>query len=97
MKDKLDSDDKVLVGQWITKGRTVVQDSVCDRIQWLVDSYLGQVAVDGDNWRALYKHPSDGSYWELTYPQSHMHGGGPPTLKRIPRDVAFKRYGIANE
>jgi len=73
----------------------VVQDSVCERIQWLTDSYLDLVVVDGDNWSALYRSPDDGSYWELTYPKSHMHGGGAPCLKLLSYDFAINKYKIS--
>lgn len=55
---------------------SMMQDTVCQRIQWLMGYYLEQIFVDGDNWTALYKNPDDGRYWELSYPQSHMQGGG---------------------
>lgn len=71
---------------------SMMQDTVCQRIQWLTDYYLEQIFVDGDNWTALYKNPDDGRYWELSYPQSHMQGGGPPTLQCITKDDAFRRY-----
>lgn len=96
MTKKLSSNETRLVGSWVEKGSSVVQDSVCERIRWLTDSYLEQVAVDGDNWSALYRNPDDGSYWELTYPQSYMHGGGPPTLQLVSKDDARKRYGIGS-
>ena len=94
MTKKLNSNETRLVGCWIEKDGSVVQDALCKRIQWLTDSYLEQVAVDGDNWSALYRNPDDDSYWELTYPQSQRHGGGPPALQRVPKGDAFKRYGI---
>lgn len=90
----LSSNEIRLVGSWVEKNGSVVRDSVCERIQWLTDSYLEQVAVDGDNWSALYRNPDDSSYWELTYPQSHRHGGGPPALQRVSKEEAYKRYGI---
>jgi hypothetical protein len=30
---------------------------------------------------------------ELSYPQSHLHGGGPPTLEPLSKDEATMRYG----
>jgi hypothetical protein len=90
------SSETRLVGSWIEKDGSVVQDSICERIQWLTDSCFEQLSVDGDNWSALYKNPDDGSYWELTYPQSHMHGGGPPKLQRVSKDDALERYGIGS-
>lgn len=92
MTKKLNSSETILVGSWVENDGSVVQDSVCERIQWLTGSYFRQLAVDGDNWSALYTNPDDGSYWELTYPKSHMHGGGPPTLQRLSKCEAHKRY-----
>ena len=97
MSKKPSSNETSLIGNWIEKGGAVEQDSICERIQWLTDSYFQQIAVDGDNWSALYKNPDDGSYWELTYPQSHMQGGGPPTLQRISENDACGRYSIGDE
>ena len=74
------------------KSGSMTQDSICDRIQWLTESYLEQIAIDGDNWSALFKDPHDGRYWELTYPQSHMQGGGPPTLQLLSKEAVFKKY-----
>jgi len=97
MNKKPSSGETSLVGSWVMKSGSMIQDSVCERIQWLTDSHFKQVTVDGDNWSALYKNPDDGSYWELTYPQSHMHGGGPPTLQRISKEDACKQYGIGSD
>ena len=96
MTKKLSSNETKLVGIWVEKNGSVVQDAVCERIQGLIDFYIKQVAVNGDNWSVLYNNPDDGSYWELTYPQSHMHGGGPPALQRVSKRDAQKRYGVDN-
>jgi immunity protein 27 of polymorphic toxin system len=45
-------------------------------------------------WSKLYLDPVDGGYWELTYPQSEMHGGGPPQLVHISADAAKIKYGV---
>jgi hypothetical protein len=39
----------------------------------------------------LYRAPDDGRYWEWTYPQSEMHGGGPPQLKYLTYQEASKK------
>ena len=92
MNKKPNDSETSLVGSWIEEKGSVIQDSVCERIQWLTDCYFKQISVDGDNWSALYKNPDDNSYWELTYPQSHMHGGGPPILECISKVNAYERY-----
>jgi len=93
MNKKPDQSENCIVGEWTEAADgSVVQNSACDRIQWLTESYFEQIAVDGDNWCALYRDPEEGAYWELTYPQSHMHGGGPPALNRITEHLAQKKY-----
>ena len=70
-------------------------DSVCDRVEWLVKFRLQRVAADPSGWNTLYRDPRDGRLWELTYPRSEMHGGGPPTLTLVAKDEARHRYELA--
>ena len=86
--------EEKLVGNWVMKDGSMIQDDVCERIQWLTTSYFEEVEVNGDSWSALYKDPADGSYWELTYPKSNMHGGGSPQLSRIVVEEAKKKYRV---
>lgn len=86
--------ETVLKGRWIEKGSTVIQDDVCKRIDYLVSSVLEELGVNELNWSVLYKDPNDQRYWELTFPESSLHGGGPPELKVIDPIVAKRRYGI---
>jgi hypothetical protein len=41
------------------------------------------VLVRTANWASLYKHSDTGDLWDVTYPQSEMHGGGPKRLRRL--------------
>jgi len=84
----------LIVGKWIKKGNSLIQDSECIRIQRIIDNCFKQIDVNGNSWSALYENPDDSSYWELTYPQSHMHGGGPPRLEHISKLEASDRYKI---
>src|ERR1700723_3459159 len=52
-----------------------------------------KIAESTSGWEALYRDPSDGRYWERTYPQSETHGGGPPQLSTITLDEAERKYG----
>jgi immunity protein 27 of polymorphic toxin system len=36
-----------------------------------------------DNWALLYRHRTTGDFWDVTFPQSEMHGGGPRILRRL--------------
>ncbi len=70
----------------------MVADDVCRRIDWLIESRLDRLAITG--WETLYQDIRDSRLWERTYPQSEMHGGGPPQLSVISSEVALKKYGI---
>ena len=50
-----------------------------------------KVATDDSGWEILYKEKSSNKYWELTYPNSEMHGGGEPLVTPITiEDVKLK-------
>jgi len=91
----LEPGESVLIGQWLVDGGRVIGDETCERIDWLIHSRLERLARDSSGWETLYRDPRDGRLWELTYPQSHMHGGGPPDLRLISSDAATSKYGIA--
>jgi hypothetical protein len=65
------------------------------RIHELVRSHLSKLGCDASGWETLYVDPVDGRLWELTYPQSGLHGGGPPELRCLTRDEARRKYGDA--
>lgn len=85
--------ETVLTGQWILQGGRPVADDVCERILALTGSHLVKVGRDASGWNALYRDPNDGRYWELTYPQSELQGGGPPQLRCLTADEARQKYG----
>lgn len=45
----------------------------------------------------LYKDPTDGRYWELTYPNSEGHEGGPLKLTVMSPEEAEFKYHINNK
>ena len=81
-----------LVGQWFIKDGHVVADEMCRRIESLIENYLDELGHDATGWDVLYRDPKDGRLWELTYPQSDMHGGGPPRLTLVSIDKANRKY-----
>lgn len=91
---KLQSHEQELVGKWVLVSNKMVADETCQRIEELIDGYLMKLATDESGWDTLYQDPSDGRYWELTYPQSEMHGGGPPALTSVSEDYARQKYKI---
>ena len=92
-RDELQPTETDLVGQWLDTGSRIEADAVTARIQWLIAERLERVAEAEGGWAILYRDPGDGRLWELTYPQSEMHGGGPPRLTVISAREAAAKYG----
>jgi hypothetical protein len=90
---EIEPSETVLTGQWSLQGGRVVADDVCKRILSLTNSQLVEVGRDASGWNTLYRDPSDGRYWELTYPQGELQGGGPPQLRHIAIQEAKQKYG----
>jgi hypothetical protein len=93
---ELAPDEGDLRGDWIVqRDRSVVADATEQRIEWLTKQKLQPIAKDSSGWETLYRDPKDGRLWELTYPQSEMHGGGPRRLHVVSRDEAATKYSHA--
>jgi len=77
--------EQILTGRWLVEDGHARGDTVCERIAWLIAHHLQKVADSPESgaWETLFRAPDDGRYWELTYPQSGTHGGGPPQLKCV--------------
>jgi hypothetical protein len=89
-------EERVLTGTWLFEDNTNRGDSVCMRIHWLIDNRLRKVASSPEwgDWEVLYVDPSDGRYWELTYPLGDMQGGGPPQIRVLSEEIAKAKYAI---
>lgn len=83
MTQPLASNETLLVGRWISEGDTVIEDDVARRIRALIRDYLVMVGTDASGWSSIYQDPADGRLWKLDYPDSGLHGGGPPSLTQI--------------
>ena len=93
MHRDLRPDETELWGQWLDTGNRIEDDAIGSRIRWLAAERLERVAVDATGWRTLYRDPRDGRLWELSYPNSHLHGGGPPRLAVVAPAEAAAQYG----
>lgn len=80
-----------LICKWEVIDGKVTGNDICDRIDFLISRFLKQVTRAG--WETLYRDPTDGRYWELTYPEGEMHGGGPARLSWISEEDAEAKYG----
>jgi len=90
---KLAADETELVGQWLSKGPRIIRDAICERIERLIAEYLVSLGTDESGWDALYRDPVTGRLWELTWPRSDQHGGGPPRLRLVHADEVRPKYG----
>jgi hypothetical protein len=70
-------------------------DATCRRIEQLIAQHLIELGCDSSGWDVLYRDPQDARLWELTYPQGHLHGGGPPRLTWLAATQAREKYGLA--
>jgi hypothetical protein len=88
--------EHLLIGAWVAGADGVSADETCIRIENLVRNQLEHVADHPHNgaWETLFRDPRDGRFWERTYPQGNVHGGGPPALRVIPRLEARAKYQL---
>ena len=80
-------------GVWVRHGDHAEGDPSCERIEELITTHLLELGCDPTGWDTLFVDPDDGRLWERTYPQSHMHGGGPPMLSHLSEKQAREKYG----
>jgi len=82
-----------VIGKWIVdpSGR-IVGDRAENQIWEVVRNHLTRMGDRESGWTILYRDPSDDSFWELTFPQSEMHGGGPAKLTRIASEQVPQLY-----
>jgi hypothetical protein len=85
---ELNSNEILIEGKWTFDGASMHMDESCQRIEWLISNKLKKLVINGGGWESLYQDPKDQRYWLLTYPESHMHGCGPPLIKVITKSDA---------
>lgn len=90
----INSNEIKIIGNWTFNGQKMTEDEQCKRIYWLRDNYLKYITSDKSGWDILYQDPEDKRYWELTFPNSELQGGGPPSLIMISKEDAMKRYNM---
>lgn len=94
MHEELKPTEHELAGTWVSEGQHTRGDALCARIEWLTRERLERIASDASGWDTLFRDPHDNRLWELTYPQSWLHGGGPPRLAEIERQAAEAKYSV---
>jgi hypothetical protein len=70
---------------WVWRDGKMVAEGDAPRITDLLRASLTEIAINqiAGGWRKLYRHKETGKFWELDYPQSEMHGGGPRRLREL--------------
>lgn len=89
---KITRDEREIHGKWIMKQGEIQADDNCRRIETLLAEHLHLIGSDATGWNHLYLDPNDGRYWELTYPESELHGGGPPMLQCLTDKEVREKY-----
>jgi hypothetical protein len=69
-------------------------DDTSRLIENLIHNRFAKLAVTADGWEALYQDPQDDRFWELTFPQGEMQGGGPRVLRVLSIEAARLKYGL---
>ncbi len=83
----------IIVGKWIVQDGKVIGDDNYEEIKRMKESELIKIADRDGGWTILYRNKNKNNYWELTYPQGEMHGGGPPSLELLNEVEIKERYG----
>jgi hypothetical protein len=84
-----------IIGAWITKDGHVIADENESRIAWLIENAFVKVAIADGGWSTLYRDKEDHRLWEVTYPQSEMHGGGPRSMRILTAAAATQKYELS--
>lgn len=92
MSNKLKPSEIELKGSWKMVGKAMQEDDINKRIKDLIKQYLKKITTDESGWEVLYIDPSDKRYWELTYSNSEVHGGGALNLRVISENEARRKY-----
>jgi hypothetical protein len=66
-----------LTETWVSEGGRIAKIGDTVEIDRLLVAELEQLGAADGGWRKLFRHRADGRLWQLDYPQSEMHGGGP--------------------
>lgn len=72
-----------LIEEFLLKGSTVVAAGDAARTDAMLRNELVKVRDEDGGWTNLYRHKTTGTFWQLTYPNSQMHGGGPRQLVEL--------------
>lgn len=86
--------ENLIVGKWIIVQDQLLPDTTCERIERLISNCMIELSSseEAGDWEILYRDKNDGRLWEKFFPESELHGGGPPTLRFISETDAHRKY-----
>lgn len=73
----------ILTETWVSEGGKITASGDTVEIDRLLATELEQLGAADGGWRKLFRHRADSRLWQLDYPQSEMHGGGPRRLVEL--------------
>jgi hypothetical protein len=65
---------------WIMAGAHIVAGGDSETINDWLATKLEKITTEKSGWVTLYRNRESGEFWEMSYPNSEMHGGGPRLL-----------------
>lgn len=92
---KIEKDENCIQGKFVFINGKIELNDDGKRIEYLITHYLKKIKSDKSGWFILYQDELDGKYWELSYPESELQGGGVPKLQKVDNDSDInKKYEI---
>jgi Immunity protein 27 len=68
---------------WYSEDGKMTARGDAKAIDEMLATKLEKIRVDPVNWIVVFRHRDTNQLWELRYPQSELHGGGPRRLRLI--------------
>jgi hypothetical protein len=68
---------------WSFEDGRMIARGDADAIDDMLATKLNKIRTEEGGWTIIYRHRTTGQLWELRYPKSEMHGGGPRRLRLL--------------
>lgn len=81
-------DETRVAGRWVVTQDGVGPDEVEQSVELLIAHHFAKQGQSDEGWSALYRDPADARLWQLSYPESGLHGGGPRVLTCTPGPIS---------
>ncbi|MFZ4796246.1 MAG: Imm27 family immunity protein [Bacteroidia bacterium] len=86
--------EKKITGSWKMVSNEITYDENSLRVFDLISNYLTKINADESGWLELYIDIKDGRYWELSYNNNNLNGGGYPCLTNLSIQEAKIKYKV---